>query len=36
MQQSYSLLLEFKQIFEAFLAPLMARHDEIRERAYGS
>ena len=36
MQQSYSLLLEFKQIFETFPRPTDARHDDIREQAYCS
>ena len=36
MQQSYSLPLEFKQIFEAFLAPLMPGMGRHRERAYRS
>ncbi len=36
MQQSYSLLLEFKQIFESFPPPTDARHDDIREQASGS
>ncbi len=36
MQQSYSLLPEFKQIFESFPRPTDARHDDIREQAYCS
>ena len=36
IQQSYSLLPEFKQIFESFPRPTDARHDDIREQAYCS
>ncbi len=34
MQRSYSLLLEFKQIFKSFPRPTAARHDNTREQAY--
>src|SRR6266567_7459700 len=36
LQQSYSLLPDFKQIFESFPRPTDAWHDDIREQAYCS
>jgi hypothetical protein len=34
VQQSYSLLVEFKQIFESFPRSTDARHGDMREQAY--